>query len=71
MEQNYSEEIDNSEFKDFADFFIQYLYGSATFDEAFARAAFTYRKLFKNVPYPNCQAFLSDFYKSNYQGHTA
>ena len=59
--------IEESEFGEFSNFFIKYLNGSSTFDEAFTRAANTYRKLFKKIPYQNCQSFLSDFYKSQYE----
>lgn len=59
--------IEKSEFGEFANFFLKYLNGSSTFDEAFIRASSTYRKLFKRIPYQNCQSFLSDFYKSQYE----
>lgn len=58
---------EKSEFGEFANFFLKYLNGSSTFDEAFIRASSTYRKLFKRIPYQNCQSFLSDFYKSQYK----
>ena len=65
--ENYSPAPEKSEFREFTNFFLKYLNGSASFDEAFARAASTYRKLFKNVPYQNCQSFLSDFYMTQYE----
>jgi len=65
--ENYSSAKENGEFKEFTNFFLKYLNGSASFDEAFTRAAATYRKLFKNVPYQNCQSFLSDFYMTKYE----
>ena len=64
---NYSRTKGSGEFNEFSNFFLKYLNGSASFDEAFNRAAATYRKLFKNVPYQNCQSFLSDFYMNQYQ----
>ena len=63
----YHSVIEKSEFGEFSNFFIKYLNGSSTFDEAFIRATNTYRKLFKRIPYQNCQSFLSDFYKSQYE----
>jgi hypothetical protein len=59
--------IEKGEFGEFANFFLKYLNGSSTFDEAFLRASNTYRRLFKKIPYQNCQSFLSDFYKSQYE----
>ena len=70
MKQTYTNAIKNSKFKEFADFFLQQLCGSATFDEAFMQAAFTYRKHFKHVPYKNSQAFLSDFYAAKFNDQT-
>ncbi len=58
--------IEKNEFGEFTNFFLKYLNGSTSFDEAFIRATNTYRKLFKKIPYQNCQSFLSDFYKSQY-----
>ena len=55
------------EFGEFKGFFLKYLNGSASFEEAFTRAANTYRKLFKKIPYQNCQSFLSEFYKTQYE----
>ncbi len=62
----YHQVIEKSEFGAFSNFFLKYLNGSSSFDEAFIRASNTYRKLFKKVPYQNCQSFLSDFYKAQY-----
>ena len=64
---NYSPTKESGEFKEFTNFFLKYLNGSSSFDEAFTRAAATYRKLSKNVPYQNCQSFLSDFYMTQYE----
>ena len=58
---------ERTEFVEFKNFFLKYLNGSSTFDEAFIRATHAYRKLFRKVPYRNCQPFLSDFYKSQYE----
>ena len=58
---NYTPVLESREFKEFASFFLKYLNGSTSFDEAFKRAVTSYKKLFKNVPYQNCQSFLSDF----------
>lgn len=62
-----NQSTERGEFGEFKNFFLKYLNGSASFDEAFVRATNTYRKLFKKVPYQNCQSFLSDFYKSQYE----
>jgi len=59
--------FEKTEFSEFRNFFLKYLNGCSSFDEAFLRAANTYRKLFNKVPYQNCQSFLSDFYKSQYE----
>lgn len=56
-----------NEFGEFSSYFLKYLNASGTFEEAFIRATKTYKKLFKKAPYPNCQSFLSDFYKSQYE----
>ncbi len=55
-----------SEFQKFTDFFLKYLNGSASFEEAYMRAASAYKRIFNKTPYQNCQSFLSDFYKSQY-----
>ena len=55
-----------NDYGEFTNFFLKYLNGSSSFEEAFVRATNTYRKLFKRVPYQNCQSFLSDFYKAQY-----
>ncbi len=60
----YHFEIEKNEFGKFANFFIKYLNGSSSIDEAFLRAKFTYRKLFKTIPYQNCQSFLEEFHQS-------
>ena len=52
-----------AELREFSIFFLKYVNSSPSFDEAFRKAVFTYRKIFDNVPYANCQSFLSDFYK--------
>jgi len=57
---------ERNEFGEFTNYFLKYLNGSASFEEAFVRATSAYRKLFKKVPYQNCQSFLSDFYKAQY-----
>ncbi len=59
--------IRKNDFLEFKKFFLKYLNGSATFDEAFSRATSTYRKLFKTVPYQNCQSFLTEFYNDQYE----
>lgn len=53
-----------NEFGKFANFFIKYLNGSASHNEAFDRASYTYRKLFKKVLYKNCDAFLAEFFST-------
>ena len=58
---------ERSEFAEFANYFLKYLSGSTTFEEAFTRATAAYKKLFKKAPYQNCQSFLSDFYKAQYE----
>ena len=60
--------MERTEFGEFKNFFLKHLNGCSTFEEAFVRAANTYKKLFNSVPYQNCQSFLSDFYKSQYEG---
>ena len=65
--ENFAQVKERGEFSEFTNFFLKYLNGSASFDEAFHRATSTYRKLFKKVPYQNCQSFLSDFYKAQYE----
>ena len=67
MSDMYSRPRVKDEFSEFANFFLKYLNGSSTFEEAYLRAASAYRKLFKKVPYQNCQSFLSDFYKTQYK----
>ena len=57
---------EKSEFKKFSGFFVKYLNGSKSFEEAYARASFAYKRVFKQLPYRNCESFLSDFYKSQY-----
>ena len=59
--------IESNEFKEFSSFFLKYLRGSTTCDEAFLRATCTYRKLFKKIPYQNYQSFLAEFQDSQYQ----
>lgn len=67
IEMNY-QESKSEEFRKFKDFFLNYLNGSATFNEAYVRATKKYSELFKKTPYQNCQSFLSDFYRSQYEG---
>lgn len=56
--------VEETEFGVFANFFIKYLNGSSSQDEAFQRASCTYRKLFKRIPYANFNLFLSEFNKT-------
>ncbi|MCG8306625.1 MAG: hypothetical protein MI975_04480 [Cytophagales bacterium] len=58
---------EGNEFKEFTSYFLKYLNGSVSFEEAFVRATNAYKKLFKRAPYQNCQSFLSDFYKTQYE----
>jgi len=60
---NYQPIGERSEFGRFANFFIKYLNGSSSMDEAFLRASSRYRRLFKSVPYKNSQRFLAEFRK--------
>ena len=55
---------ERNEFAEFASYFLKYLNGSATFEEAFVRATNLYKKRFKKIPYQNCESFLSDFYRT-------
>jgi len=59
-------DIDTNEFGRFTKFFIKYLNGSASHDEAFVRASSRYRRLFKKVPYQNSKVFLSEFFRSQH-----
>lgn len=59
-------QTDKNEFRNFAKFFLKYLNGSASSDEAFIRATCTYRKLFKKIPFQNSQRFFSEFNKSEF-----
>jgi len=58
--------IETSEFGKFANFFIKYLNGSSSHDEAFLRASCMYRKLFKKVLYKNCDSFLAEFFRTQH-----
>lgn len=58
--------VDSSEFIKFADFFKKYLNGSSSQNEAFLRASYTYRKLFKKVLYKNCDSFLAEFFRTQH-----
>ena len=62
----YQPVVEENEFGVFANFFIKYLNGSSSQNEAFQRASCTYRKLFKKIPYRNYKAFLSEFYESQH-----
>ena len=64
----YNSISEKGEFKKFTNFFLKYLNGSASFEEAFFRANNAYNRIFKKTPYQNCESFLSDFYKSQYEG---
>lgn len=57
---------EKTEFGKFSNFFIKYLNGSTSYQEAFARASGTYRRLFKKVPYQNYQLFLTEFARSQH-----
>ena len=59
----------SKEFGEFSNYFLKYLNASGTFEEAFMRATKKYKRLFKKAPYANCQSFLSDFYKSQYDSY--
>jgi hypothetical protein len=63
---NYQPIVETSEFGKFANFFIMYLNGSSSMDEAFIRARSRYRRLFKTVPYTNSKRFLTDFYRAQH-----
>lgn len=66
--ETYQPSNDSSEFGRFANFFIKYLNGSSSHDEAFTRASCRYRRLFKKIPYRNSQVFLDEFFRANHQG---
>ena len=57
---------DKKEFRNFTNFFLKYLNGSASSEEAFIRATYTYRKLFKKIPFQNSQRFMNEFKKSEF-----
>jgi len=63
---NYQPVVERSEFGNFANFFIKYLNGSSSMDEAFIRASSRYRRLFKTVPYKNSQIFLTEFFRAQH-----
>ena len=54
-------------FKKFRDYFLKFLKESASFEDAFKKATSTYNKIFKKIPYQDCQSFLSEFYNSQYK----
>ena len=56
--------MEKTEFGEFANFYIKYLNGSSTQNEAFIRAKCTYRKLFKKIPFRTFQSFITEFSKS-------
>jgi len=58
--------IETSDFGKFANFFIKYLNGSSSHDEAFIRTSYTYRRLFKKIPYKNSQSFLAEFFRTQH-----
>lgn len=58
--------VEASDFGRFANFFIKYLNGSSSHDEAFIRASFTYRKLFKKIPYKSSKVFLAEFFRTQH-----
>lgn len=60
----YRPEVENNEFSSFAYFFVKYLNGSASQNEAFLRAKSAYRRYFKKIPYANFKSFLAEFNKS-------
>ena len=55
---------ERNEFTNFSNYFLKFLNGSSTFEEAFVRATSLYKKRFNKIPYQNCESFLSDFYRS-------
>jgi len=59
--ETYRPIMDRTELGEFANFYVKYLKGSATQNEAFIRAKCTYRKLFKKIPFNNFQSFLVEF----------
>jgi len=63
--KNFEQFIEPREFGEFTNFFLKYLNGSASHEEAFTRACNRYRRLFKKIPYENSQVFLSEFYKTH------
>jgi len=65
--ENYVQVKEKRDFSEFTNFFLKYLNGCSSFDEAFTRASNSYKKLFNKTPYQNCQSFLSDFYKAQYE----
>ena len=65
--ENYDQVREKGEFSEFTNFFLKYLKGCSSFDEAFKLATVTCTKLFNKTPYQNCQSFLSDFYKAQYE----
>lgn len=58
---------ERNEFTEFANYFRKYLNSSATFDEAFVRATILFKKRFKKTPYQNCESFLSEFYRAQFE----
>ena len=62
--KTYQPILDRAEFGEFANFYVKYLNGSSTQNEAFIRAKSTYRKLFKKIPFKNFQSFMVEFYKT-------
>ena len=62
----YRQIVETSDFGKFANFFIKYLKGSASHDEAFIRASYTYRKLFKKIPYKSSKVFLAEFFRTQH-----
>lgn len=59
--ETYRPVVERAELAEFANFYVKYLSGSASQNEAFIRAKYTYRKLFKKIPFNNFQSFLVEF----------
>ena len=57
---------ESNDFGRFTNFFIKYLKGSFTHDEAFVRTSYIYRRLFKKIPYRTSRAFLNEFFRTQH-----
>lgn len=61
---------EKKDFIKFRNYFLKYLDESTSFEEAFTKAKSKYNTYFKNIPYPDCQSFLSEFYHSQYNNES-